>query len=61
MDQKERKAAITSIMDKAADYAKIKAWTEQGNKYYCSENMYYTLKSLGIQNVYQGKGGYIKK
>lgn len=61
MNQEERKAAIKSIMSKASDYAKIKVWTESGNKYYASSELYYTLKSLGIQNVYQGKGGYIKK
>lgn len=61
MNREERKDAIKSIMSKSSDYAKIKVWTESGNKYYASSELYYTLKSLGIQNVYQGKGGYIKK
>ena len=61
MDEKERKKAIQSILNKSANYAKIKVWTEMGNKYYASKELYFTLKSLGITNVYQGSGGYIKK
>lgn len=61
MDRKERAKAIKSILNKSAEYAKIKMWTEMGNKYYTSKDLYVTLKNLGINNVYQGSGGYIKK
>lgn len=61
MSKEERAKAIKSILDKSADYAKIKVWTEMGNKYYASKDLYFTLKNLGINNVYQGSGGYIKK
>lgn len=61
MTKEERAKAIKSILDKSADYAKIKVWTEMGNKYYASKDLYFTLKNLGIDNVYQGSGGYIKK
>ena len=61
MSKEERAKAIKSILDKSAEYAKIKMWTEMGNKYYASKDLYITLKNLGINNVYQGSGGYIKK
>ena len=61
MSKEERAKAIKSILDKSAEYAKIKVWTEMGNKYYASKDLYFTLKNLGINNVYQGSGGYIKK
>lgn len=61
MTKEERAKAIKSILNKSADYAKIKMWTEMGNKYYASKDLYITLKNLGINNVYQGSGGYIKK
>ena len=61
MSKEERAKAIKSILDKSTEYAKIKMWTEMGNKYYASKDLYITLKNLGINNVYQGSGGYIKK
>ena len=61
MSKEERAKAIKSILDKSAEYAKIKMWTEMGNKYYASKDLYITLKNLSINNVYQGSGGYIKK
>lgn len=61
MTKDEKKAALQNAISRAASYAKIKVWTEMGNKYYAGATLYNALKSLGIQNVYQGSGGYIKK
>lgn len=61
MTKDEKKAALQNAISRAASYAKIKVWTEMGNKYYTGATLYQALKSLGIQNVYQGSGGYIKK
>lgn len=61
MTDDEKRSAIQSCISKATNYAKIRAWTEEGHKYYAGDDLYIALKSLGIQNVYRGSGGYIKK
>lgn len=60
MTDEEKASALTSAINKANNYAKIRAWTEAGNKYYAGKDLYLALKSLSIQNVYLGSGGYVK-
>ena len=60
MTREEQTTALRSAMNKANSYSKIKLWTEMGNKYYAGADLYLALKSLDIQRVYRGSGGYIK-
>lgn len=62
MTDDQRKAAVQQIMNKNATYAKIKAWTEAGNKYYASATDYAALRKLGITtNIFRGTQGYVTK
>ena len=61
MTKEEQKKALSGALSKATTYAKIKTWTEAGNKYYAGDTVYLALKNLGIQNVYRGSKGYVKK
>jgi hypothetical protein len=58
MDAEQKKKAFQSVMNKASDYGKIAAWADAGHKYYAGKEVYNTLKSLNIPNVYLGSGGY---
>ena len=61
MNDKQRKAAVQTIMSNNAEMAKIMAWTKAGNKYYGSANTYVTLRKRGITtNVYKGTKGFVK-
>lgn len=60
MTKEEQKSALLSCISKANNYARIRTWCEEGNKYYAGKELYVTLKRLGIPNVYRGAGGYIK-
>lgn len=61
MNDKQRKAAVQTIMSNNAEMAKIMAWTKAGNKYYGSANTYATLRKRGITtNVYKGTKGFVK-
>lgn len=62
MTDGQRSQAVQQIMSKNATYAKIKAWTEAGNKYYASATDYIALRKLGITtNVFRGTQGYVSK
>lgn len=60
MNNEEQKEAIKYYINEAHKYAKIETWTSNGHKYYASEEMYRTLKNLGITNVYLGSSGYVE-
>ena len=60
MTDEEQKEAIKYYISEAHKYAKIETWTSNGHKYYASEEMYRTLKNLGITNVYLGSKGYVE-
>lgn len=62
MTDEQRKTAVQQIMQTNATYAKIKAWTEAGNKYYASATEYAALRKLGItKNIFRGTQGYVSK
>lgn len=62
MNDAQRKQAVQQLMQTNATYAKIKAWTDAGNKYYASAGEYAELRRLGItSNVYRGTKGYVNK
>ena len=60
MTSEEQKEAMRHYINKAREYAKIDVWTSNGHKYYASQEMYNTLKNLGIGNVYLGSKGYVE-
>ena len=61
MDNTQRKLAVQTIMSNNAELAKIKAWTESGNKYYASAEMYSKLRKRDIiANVYKGTKGFVE-
>lgn len=54
MSDVQRGRVIDRTMNDNANYAKIYAWTQSGNKYYASADEYKVLVSLGIKtNVYK--------
>lgn len=64
MTDEQRASAYNSLTSKNATYAKIYVWTQAGNKYYATNEMFDTLRELGIrQNVYREVGkktGFVK-
>ena len=64
MTDEQRANAYNSLMSKNATYAKIYIWTQAGNKYYATNEMFDILRELGIrQNVYREVGkktGFVK-
>ena len=61
MDSDQQKRAVEQLMEKNAKYAKILAWTMNGNKYQASNNEYLELLRRGIKtNVYRGTKGFIE-
>lgn len=52
MTDEEIKVVLERIYTQNARYSKIWAWTQLGNKYYATPDMYITLKKLGINNIY---------
>lgn len=61
MDDEQRRTAVQQLMSKNASYAKIMAWTKNGNKYYASADEYTLLRQHGImKNVYRGTKGFVK-
>lgn len=61
MDDTQRRYAVQTIMSNNAEFAKVMAWTMNGNKYYASANDYTQLRKKGIRsNVYKGTKGFIK-
>ena len=54
MNNLQRKSVINRIMTNNAKIAKIYVYTEDGGMYYADNNMYNTLRKLGIfKNVYK--------
>ena len=53
MTQEELNQVLNRIYTQNSRYAKIWAWTQSGNKYYATEDMYIILKKLGITNIYR--------
>lgn len=62
LSDKQRANVIDRTMIQNGSIAKIYIWTQQMNKkYYASESMWQTLKSLGITtNVYRGDKGFVE-
>lgn len=64
MTDEQRANAYNSLTSKNATYAKIYVWTQGGNKYYATNDMFDILRELGIrQNVYRevgNKKGFVK-
>lgn len=64
MTDEQRASAYNSLTSKNATYAKIYVWTQAGNKYYATNEIFDTLRELGIrQNVYREVGkktGFVK-
>lgn len=64
MTNEQRANAYNSLTSKNATYAKIYVWTQAGNKYYATNEMFDILRELGIrQNVYREVGkktGFVK-
>ena len=64
MTDEQRANAYKSLTSKNATYAKIYVWTQAGNKYYATNEMFDILRELGIrQNVYREVGkktGFVK-
>lgn len=64
MTNEQRANAYNSLISKNATYAKIYVWTQAGNKYYATNEMFDILRELGIrQNVYREVGkktGFVK-
>lgn len=64
MTDEQKANAYNSLTSKNAMYAKIYVWTQGGNKYYATNDMFDILRELGIrQNVYRevgNKKGFVK-
>lgn len=62
MSYEQRKSVLKRLFTKNAKLAKIYVWTQiENKKYYASENLYKTLKKLGIRkNVYLGDKGFVE-
>jgi hypothetical protein len=60
MTDKQRKTVANNIMTTHANYAKILAWLNNGNKYYASDAEYNALRELGITGkLYKGNKGFV--
>lgn len=62
MTDEQRARVISRTMVQNAEFAKIYMWTQVMNKkFYASESMWQTLRSLGItKNVYRGDKGFVE-
>lgn len=61
MSDKQKKNVIERVMEANAKIAKIYQWTNEGHKYYASNEEYNSLKKLGITaNVYRGDKGFVE-
>lgn len=61
MSDKQKKLIIERVMEANAKIAKIYQWTNEGHKYYASNEEFNSLKKLGITtNVYRGDKGFVE-
>jgi hypothetical protein len=61
MTDKQRKTVANNIMTTNANYAKILAWLNAGNKYYTSDAEYNALRELGVTGkLYKGNKGFVE-
>lgn len=61
MSDEQKKNTINKVMTANAKIAKIYQWTNEGHKYYASNEEFNSLKKLGITtNVYRGDKGFVE-